>query len=835
MAKGRLRIYLGAAPGVGKTFAMLNEGRRRDQRGTDVVVGFVEAHGRPQTAAQVGDLEIVPRRRLEHRGVAFEEMDVDAVLARAPAVALVDELAHTNVPGSRNPKRHQDVEELLAAGIDVISTLNIQHLESLNDVVARITGITQKETVPDAVVRAAEQVELVDMTPEALRRRMAHGNVYPADRIDAALANYFRPGNLGALRELALLWVADRVEDALEDYLEAHDITDPWETRERVLVALTGALGGEDLIRRASRLASRVSGNLLGVHVRVGTGLTEREPVGLESQRALLAQLGGEYVEVAAEDAASGLLEVARAERCTQIVLGATRRSRLAEVVRGSVIASVIRGSGPIDVHVISTSPAPDDDQLALPPATRLVALSTRRRVLGFAVAAVSYPALTALMLAFPEQLTLSTALLVYLALAVMVAVVGGVWPGLIAAAAGFALGNWFFAEPVRQFTVLRRDDVIALVVFIVVAGTVSVLVDRNARFAASARRARAEAGALARLAGTILEVSDPLPRLVQDLRTAFRLRAAAVLRRGPDGWTVLASAGEPVPRSPEDASDAIELAGDDDEVLVVDGGRMPADDRRLLAAFAAQLAVAVDRRELTELASSAAALEQADALRTALLAAVSHDLRTPLAGIKMTVTSLLAQDVELEPAVRRELLEAVVEDTDRLNRLVGNLLDASRLSTGAVELLLRPTGLDEVVPAALAALGPRALDVTVDVPETLPEVMADPVLLERVVANLVENAVKASRGLPVRVAAGAVPDAVDLAVRDLGPGIPPDDRERIFQPFQRLGDAPAGDGVGLGLAVARGFTEAMGGSLTVEDTPGGGTTMVVRLPLVVR
>ena len=321
----------------------------------------------------------------------------------------------------------------------------------------------------------------------------------------------------------------------------------------------------------------------------------------------------------------------------------------------------------------------------------------------------------------------------------------------------------------------------------------------------------------------------------MQDLRTAFRLRAAAVLRRGPDGWTVLASAGEPVPRSPEDASDAIELAGDDDEVLVVDGGRMPADDRRLLAAFAAQLAVAVDRRELTELASSAAALEQADALRTALLAAVSHDLRTPLAGIKMTVTSLLAQDVELEPAVRRELLEAVVEDTDRLNRLVGNLLDASRLSTGAVELLLRPTGLDEVVPAALAALGPRALDVTVDVPETLPEVMADPVLLERVVANLVENAVKASRGLPVRVAAGAVPDAVDLAVRDLGPGIPPDDRERIFQPFQRLGDAPAGDGVGLGLAVARGFTEAMGGSLTVEDTPGGGTTMVVRLPLVVR
>ncbi|HEX6656568.1 MAG TPA: histidine kinase, partial [Ilumatobacter sp.] len=322
MVRGTLRVYLGAAPGVGKTFDMLNEGRRRRGRGTDVVVGYVETHGRARTAEQVGDLEVIPRRTIEYRGATFEEMDIDAVLARNPQIALVDELAHTNVPGSRNATRWQDVNELLAAGITVISTVNIQHLESINDVVERITGIVQRETIPDEIVRAADQVELVDMTPEALRRRMAHGNIYAAEKIDAALTNYVRVGNLAALRELALLWVADQVDVALEEYRERHGITVPWETRERVVVAITGAPGTEDLIRRASRIAQRAHGELLGVHVRTQQGLAGPPTELLATHRKLLEEVGGEYHETAGSDIAAALIEFARAENATQIILG---------------------------------------------------------------------------------------------------------------------------------------------------------------------------------------------------------------------------------------------------------------------------------------------------------------------------------------------------------------------------------------------------------------------------------------------------------------------------------------------------------------------------------
>ena len=324
--RGTLRVYLGAAPGSARPFAMLNEGRRAAERGRDVVVGFVETHNRALTAEAIGDLEVVPRRSITYRDTTFEEMDVDAILARRPERVLVDELAHTNVPGSRNEKRWQDVEELLAAGIDVTSTLNIQHLESLNDVVERITGIKQRETIPDEVVRAAEQVEMVDITPEALRRRMVHGNIYAPDKIDASLANYFRAGNLGALRELALLWVADKVDVGLEEYRERHGITKPWETRERVVVAVTGAPDTEALIRRAARIAQRAHGELLGVHVSSDEGLAGPAAELLDEHRKLLEDVGGEFHEVAGADVAAALVEFATAENATQLVLGASHR-----------------------------------------------------------------------------------------------------------------------------------------------------------------------------------------------------------------------------------------------------------------------------------------------------------------------------------------------------------------------------------------------------------------------------------------------------------------------------------------------------------------------------
>ena len=827
MARGRLRIYLGAAPGVGKTFAMLNEGRRRESRGTDVVVGLVETHGRANTAAQVGDLEVIPRRKVAYRGSEFEEMDVDAVLARKPQVALIDEIAHTNVPGSRNEKRWQDVDEILDAGIDVVSTLNMQHLESVNDVVARITGVTQHETIPDAIVRAAEQVELVDMTPEALRRRMAHGNIYPPDRIDASLANYFRPGNLAALRELALLWVADKVDESLQDYMDEHGIRGPWETRERVVVALTGAPGGDALIRRAARMAMRAHAELFGVHVRSTDGLAGPPKQLLDAHRALLVELGGTYHEIVGDDIGKALIEFARAENATQLVLGASRRSRWAELTRGSVINRVIRASGPIDVHVISSEEPEEQAPFSRPRGRR--ALSVRRQVTGAIVGLVLLPLVTLVMSTARDGIGLSGALLIFLLAVVTIAAIGGVWPALVASVAAFLLANWYFIAPIHEFTIHEGRDLIALVAFLLVAGLVSALVNAAARRSAEATRARAEAETLARLGAQLMTEEDPLPLLISTLRTIFGLSAMAVVQRSGDAWVVESSTGAPVPETPEAGDLSIPI--DAEMQLVVVGPGLAAEDLALLQAFTGQLALALERRQLRAEAAVAAGLAEASDLRAALLAAVSHDLRTPLSSIKAAATSLLQEDVEWTPHATHELLATIDEETDRLNTLVGNLLDMSRLQSGALELMMRDIGLEEVVPAAIKGLGERGHSVTLSVDETLPRVLADAALLERAIANIVDNAVAWSPpDTPVRVEAGAVAGRVDLRVVDRGPGIPADQRERMFLPFQRLGDQSNGAGTGLGLAVARGFVEAMGGEITVEDTPSGGLTMVVSL-----
>lgn len=833
MARGKLRIYLGAAPGVGKTYAMLNEGRRRQERGTDVVVGFVETHGRANTADQLGTLEVVPRCTLVHRGTGFEEMDLDAVLARGPRVVLVDELAHTNVPGSRHHKRWEDVAVLLDAGIDVLSTLNIQHLESVNDVVERITGVRQQETIPDDFVRAADQVELVDMTPEALRRRMAHGNIYAPEKVDAALGNYFRVGNLGALRELALLWVADKVDESLQDYMADHGIEGPWETRERVVVALTGAPSSEQLIRRAARMAMRTKADLLGVHISVGDGLAGASDELLVQHRRLLEGLGGAYHEVVGADVATTLLAFARAQNATQIVLGASRRSRWAELARGSVINRVVRTSGPIDVHVISQEGAATD--LPPRPASRGSGLSRRRRLAGLAVAVVGVPLATLLLANTRSLHELPAAMLLYLLLVVVVATIGGAVPAVVAAISGSLALNWYFTEPLYTFAISKGENAFALVTFVVVAVVISALVSTAARRRADAAKATAEAEALARVAGGLVAGEDPLTGILDHLHSTFSLDAVAVLvpAAGARDWEVSASAGAPVPDRPTGDGRTIPLAGG--ACLVLVGHRLEEQDLRVLNAFAAQLSSALDRRALAREAAEAGALAQTDQLRTALLRAVSHDLRTPLASIKASATSLLQDDVAWTPSAQREFLLTIDEEADRLDALVGNLLDMSRLETGALDLVVRPVGLEEVVAAALASLGPVGRSVVVDVAETLPRVSADPALLERAVANVIANAVQASPAdRPVHVQAGAVGEAVDLRVVDRGPGVAPDLREAMFVPFQRLGDQPNGNGVGLGLAVAHGFVDAMGGSLDVEDTPGGGLTMVLSLPVAV-
>jgi two-component system, OmpR family, sensor histidine kinase KdpD len=875
--RGSLRVYLGAAPGVGKTYAMLGEGRRRRGRGADVVVGFVETYGRVHTIEQIGDLPIVPRRRLPYRDTSFEEMDLDAVLARRPQVALVDELAHTNVPGSRNQKRWQDIRELLDAGIDVISTVNIQHLESLSDVVERITGIRQRETVPDELVRAAEQVELVDQTPEALRRRLAHGNISAPETIDAALANYFRVGNLAALRELALLWVADQVDAGLEDYRRRHGITEPWETRERVVVALTGAPGTESLIRRGARIAQRAHGELIGLHVSSEDGLVGPRSALMEDQRKLLADLGGEYHEVAGSDIAAALVEFARAENATQLVLGASQRSRWSELIRGSVINRAVRMSGPIDVHVISHERPTDPGDEALSPTGRrrssrvpAPALSARRRAAGWLLALAGVPLLTLLFAQLREHMGLPTVLLLFLALVVLTATVGGRLPAVVAAAGAFLCANWFFTPPYHRWTIAEGENVVALLVFLGVALAVSRFVDAATRRAAEAARARSEARTLASLAATMGE-DDPLPTLLGHLRSAFGLTAAALLRHTPESpdrpgtadspgtadrpettgtagspgtadspdspapadgaWQVEAAAGEPVPTRPDQADLVEELSPG--IVLAMTGHRLAAEDQAVLNAFAGQLAAVLERHRLRVEAGRVEALAEANALRTALLQAVSHDLRTPLASIKASVTSLSQDEVAWSDEETAEFLSTINDETDRLTTLVANLLDMSRIQAGVLHPTLRAVGLEEVLPAALAGLGHRLDRVEAEVPETLPPVLADAPLLERVLANVIDNAVRFTPpGQKVHVTAGEFGGRLHLRVVDRGPGIPPAQRDAVFQPFQRLGDNPAASGVGLGLAVAKGFCDAMGASIEIDDTPGGGATTVISIPV---
>ncbi|MET8248372.1 sensor histidine kinase KdpD [Streptomyces sp. NPDC005202] len=831
MGRGKLRIHLGAAPGVGKTYAMLSEAHRRVERGTDCVVAFVEHHDRPRTEVMLHGLEQVPRRELEYRGSTFTEMDVDAVLRRAPAVALVDELAHTNIPGSRNAKRWQDVEELLAAGTDVVTTVNIQHLESLGDVVESITGVRQRETVPDEVVRRADQIELVDMSPEALRRRMAHGNIYQPDKVDAALSNYFRPGNLTALRELALLWVADRVDEYLQRYRSEHRVSKIWGSRERIVVGLTGGPEGRTLIRRAARLAEKgAGGEVMALYIARSDGLTSASPKELAVQRTLVEDLGGTFHHVVGDDIPAALLDFARGVNATQIVLGSSRRKTWQYVFGPGVGATVARESGPdldvhLDVHIVTHEEVAKGRGL---PVARGARLGRARIVGGWVVGVVGPAVLAALLNAV--HLGLANDMLLFLTLTVAAALLGGVLPALAAAAVGSFLLNYFYTPPLHRLTIADPQNIVAIVIFVGVAVSVASVVDLAASRTHQAARLRAEAEILSFLAGSVLRGETSLEALLERVRVTFGMESVALLERQSDvdPWTCAGrvGTGRPLER-PEDAD--VDIPVGDHMALALTGRVLPASDRRVLSAFAAQAAVVLDRRRLQEEADRARALAEGNRIRTALLAAVSHDLRTPLAGIKAAVSSLRAEDVEWSEEDQAELLEGIEEGADRLDHLVGNLLDMSRLQTGTVTPLIREIDLDEVVPMALGGVPEDS--VALDIPETLPMVAVDPGLLERSVANLVENAVKYSPPRePILVSASSIADRVEVRVVDRGPGVPDEAKDRIFEPFQRHGDAPRGAGVGLGLAVARGFAEAMNGTLTAEDTPGGGLTMVLSL-----
>ncbi|UAJ78047.1 sensor histidine kinase KdpD [Leifsonia sp. ZF2019] len=821
MPRGRLRVMLGAAPGVGKTYAMLEEGKRLQGLGKDVVVAVVETHGRAATAAMLDGLEVVPRRVVEHRGVQLTELDLEAVLARAPQLALVDELAHTDAPGSPHAKRWEDVDAMLDAGIDVMSTVNIQHIESLNDVVEQITGVQQRETIPDAVLRRADVIEVVDLAPQALRDRLTEGAVYPASRIDAALSNYFRLGNLTALRELALLWLADEVDSALQKYRAEHGIAGKWEARERVVVALTGGPEGETLLRRGARIAARsAGGELLAVHVTSEDGLRTGAPGTLAAQRALVEQLGGSYHQVVGSDIPRALVEFARGENATQLVIGVSRRSRLAALLTGPGIGStVIRESGDIDVHIVSHSRA--GGRFSLPRPTG--GLTVRRRVLGFALALVGGPLLTLLLTSVRSGESMTADVLSYQLLVVIVALVGGIWPALFAALLSGLTLDFFFVDPLYTITISEPLHLLALVLYVVIAALVSLVVDQAARRTRAAQRATAEAELLATIAGGVIRGQDALQALITRTREAFGLTGVRLL----DGDDVVSIDGEPADsahtqRLPVGTRGTLELSGRD----------LAASDRRLLGAIVAQLDAALEHRDLAATASELGPLAEADRVRSALLAAVGHDLRRPLAAATAAVTTLRQTDLALSDEDREDLLETAEDSLDGLATLVTNLLDVSRVQAGVLGVSLAPTELDDVISPAFDELGVGPAEVELDIAPDLPALVADGVLLQRVVVNLVGNALRYSPPdrLPV-LAASAFAGMVQVRVIDHGPGIPGERREAVFLPFQRLGDTDNDTGIGLGLALSKGFVEGMGGTLDAEDTPGGGLTMVVSLP----
>lgn len=824
---GKLRIFLGSAPGVGKTFAMLEEAHRLSADGHDVVVALVETHGRAGTARALEGLEIVPTASREHNGLRLSELDVAAVLRRAPHIAIVDEFAHSNSLGSLHSKRWEDINDLLEAGIDVLSTVNIQHIDSLNDVVEEITGIVQRETVPDAVLRAADQIELVDIAPQALRNRLAEGNVYPAERIDAALSNYFRLGNLTALRELALLWLADEVDLALNSYRDDHEIASRWEARERVVVALTGGPDGDTLIRRGARIAARTAGGEMhAVHVNQNDGLQQTSSIDLSKLRDLVESLGGTFHQVVGDDVATALVEFASGLNATQLVIGMSRKNRIQSFLSGPGVGSaVIRQAGAIDVHIVNN---PVKQQWTALKNKRASQLSSRRVMWGFAAAVIGGSAVTALLVSLRSQESVIGDVLIYQLFVILVALLGGRWPALLAAVISGVFLDFYFIQPYYTVSIAHPLHVIALLLYIVNALIVSFLVDLAARRLQEANRASTESAFLAAVSGSVLRGDDALTALVTQTREAFNLHSVQLLHNGLS----VGHSGVDLDANQLDSAFLTErIAVGDNAELILCGAQFEAANQRMISAITAQMESVLEHRELEETAQSVEPLERNDQVRSALLSSVSHDLRRPLAAAVASVTALNSPEFELSMEDRNELLDTAQESLGTLTDLVTNLLDATRVQAGVLAIQNQLLDVDSVIGAALEELNFGPQEVSLELNEALPLVLADRGLLQRSLVNVLANAHRFSPvGTPVLVTTSFHLGVAEIRIIDHGPGIDESKKQHVFMPFQRLGDTDNTTGLGLGLALSRGFVEGMGGTLELEDTPGGGVTMVIAL-----
>ncbi len=859
--RGRLKIFLGAAPGVGKTYEMLTSARRRKLDGVDVVVGLVETHGRRETAALLAGLEILPRRRLEYRGREIEEMDLDRLLARKPQLALVDELAHDNAPGSRHPKRWMDVEELLTAGIDVWSTMNVQHVESLNDVVAQITHVRVRETVPDSVLDQAE-IELIDLTPDELRERLHEGKVYVPEAAGRALDHYFSRGNLTALRELALRRTAERVDDQMVQYMRAHGLAGPWAASQRLLACVDGGEGAAGLVRYTKRLADRLRAPWTAIHVQSAAGRHAGETANdrVADTLRLAERLGGETLVLPGERIAEEILAWARANNVTQILIGSVRRSGWRDWLKGSLPRNLIRGADDIVVLVL-----PEGGETAPPKRVR-ARTSENCRPLPALLAVAMVAVATAAGWLLQNVLDLSNVALVFVLPVLTSALAWGLGPALAAACASVLAYNFFFIDPLYTFSINEPENVAGIVLFSIVAVLASGIAARTRAQTLMARQEATRAGALYAFAKKLTGVAA-----IDDLlwaaahQVAIMLRAEVVfLLPEDDGLTVQAA------YPPEDQLDANDLAaaewcwrndapagrGSDNlpgaprlflplrtargKLGVVGirkdlaGPLLTPAERRLLDALLDQTAIALDRIQLARDVDASKLLAETERLRTALLTSIGHDLKTPLASILGAISALRSYGASYGEAAREDLLATAQEEAERLARFVDNLLDMSRLEAGALGPKREPVDIADAVGTALRRTSRllAAHRVVTDLPADLPLLRADFVLLEQVLVNLLENAARyAPTGSTVEIVAGIGGAALLLEVRDRGPGIPPDEAGRIFDRFYRAANAAPGKGVGLGLAIARGFVEAMGGTITAVSRPGGGTIFRLSFP----
>lgn len=797
----------------------------------DVVVAAVSVRGRAETRDLLGGLELCPAPSAP--SIQDLSLDVAAVLDRAPDVALVDDYAAATQGG----RQWEQIDVLLAAGINVMSTLDIRNIESLTDVVREITGEREAATVPDAVVRDADQVELVDASPELLRQRLADGKIYPTrEEADAALAGVFRIGTLAALRELALLWLAERVDAGLSDYRDLKEIRYGWPTKEKIVVGVGGKTEDQALIRRAARmLAAAAGGELHIVHVRTSRQGTDSGK-DLELLRTLTADFGGVFHSIGGQDVGSTLLDFARSTNATQVVIGSSR-PRSVFIDRHGPAATLMRDAGNIDVHLIHHVP----DLLVRPRRTR-PKLGRRREIPAFALALGLPPLLQFVLDLLPHD-QLSTDMLVHLSGVVAVALLGGLWPALVAAVVAGLIVNYFSVRPVGSLSVIDPENVLALLIFVLVAVAVSLVVDRSAKLSKEARIAGAEASVLGELSRRAVAEGNSIPAFLDQVREHFQVKGAGLWVKHESGlggtanWKLREFSGEAHPDEISEADTVERLDGD--RLLTLTGKELTQDERRLLAAFGAHLLAMVQREQLSASQRENLRLAEGNTMRTSILRAVSHDLRTPLAGIKLASSSLRDRTITFGPEEQEELLATIESGSDRLDRLVSNLLDMSRITADSVSPLIRPVYWADVVGEALRGTASERLRVLL--PDNMPPIDADPGMLERVIANLVENALKYAPESDVVIAGsvggagsariGGVP-ASELTVVDHGSGIPADAVLAMFRPFQRADDSTPGTGIGLGLAVAKGFTEAMGGVLVAEPTPGGGLTMVVRLPL---